>query len=144
MAEVGTYNPASVTVSFSGLPIRGFAPDTFIALTRSEAGFETIKGVDDTYIRIRKGDPIWTVEITLLQSSPSNAELSAIHILDLETENGSGIGLFGIADTSGTSLFASPSAWIQGWPENWEYGPSHAPRTWKIDAVDAKVLVGGN
>lgn len=74
------YNPDKVNVSWGDgtLPLRGFADGTFITMTRANPRTDATVGAHGDVAITKTADRTGTVEITLLQNSPSNVELSAI------------------------------------------------------------------
>jgi len=141
---MANYDPSQVTASLGGVPIIGFADDTFLVLEQSEVAYEVVMGVDGQYVRIKKpGSLIWSCTMTLMQSSPHNAVLSALHQLDTRTLNGAGIVPFVMADASGTTVFSSAESWVQGFPSQ-TFGSSHNGKPWVVTAIKPDVVVGGN
>jgi hypothetical protein len=141
---IGPYDPASVTVALGGVPVVGFADDSFLSIEQSEATYEVVAGVDGYFIRIKKpGSKIWTCTLTLMQSSPHNVVLSALHVLDQNAPNGAGIVPFTMADVSGTTLFSTAEAWISTPPPQ-TFGSGHNAKAWLVTAIDPDYIIGGN
>ncbi len=73
------YSPDKVNVNWGGkVPIKGFADGTFITLTRNVPRTETVVGAKGDVGITRTANRTGTLEITLLQNSPSNQIFSAI------------------------------------------------------------------
>ncbi len=140
---VFTYDPQSVALVFAAVPIKGFAEDEFIRITPNSEGFTIVVGVDGEGTRSKTGNRSARMTVPTMQSSASNDVLSAVHILDLESPNGGGIGTLSMVDLSGRSLLLALEAWIVGWPEQ-GFAGSAGSREWVFEWIDAQVLVAGN
>lgn len=135
-----TYDPGQVIVSFAGVVLQGFAPDTFVTVERDEDGWMKTAGADGEVCRTRNRNRMGRVTVTLLQSSQSNDALSALAILDELSAGGSGPLL--IRDLNGTTLVAVQNAWIAKFA-NAEFGKELGNREWPIDCDKIEMLVGG-
>lgn len=140
---IKTYDPDQVALVFAAIPLGGYADGEFIRVTQTTEAFTTAAGTDGEIIRIKSGDRRMRITVPLMQSSDSNALLSAIHLLDLNTPNGAGIGVFSMTDLSGTTALLAPEAWIVGWPEQ-AYDKAASTREWVFECGEPKVFVGGN
>jgi hypothetical protein len=138
-----TFDPDNMLIAFAGIPISGYAKGSFITLAQNTESFVTLTGVDGETIRIKVGDNSFTVTVKLLQSSDSNAVLSAIHLSDLEAANGAGVGIFAMSDLSGTTVLASAESFIMGYPES-DFDDAGTTREWKFFCNNPTVVVGGN
>lgn len=143
MAEVATYDPKSVVASLGGVPIVGFANDTFISIEKQEPGFTLVTGADGQVMRTKSRNNQYVVTITLLQSSPSNAYLSAVYLSDQLGTNGAGLAALAIADLQGASKFLEPFATIE-MPATQEFGSEGGSREWRFLCPDPTNIVGGN
>lgn len=123
-----SYSPKDVKISFNGIAITGYAPDSFVRLRRnSDILGETVGAAGElslTKIADRTGE----VEIELMQTSESNLLLSGIALL---TENGGPItvGVLMIQDPSGSVLATALNAYIKSHPEV-ELGADQNSKTW--------------
>lgn len=123
-----SYSPKDVAISFNGVAITGFAPDSFIRLRRNSALLgETVGAAGDlslTKIADRTGE----IEIELMQTSASNMLLSAIAVA---TENGGPItvGVLMIQDPSGSVLALAVNSYIKAMPEI-DLGAEQNSKTW--------------
>lgn len=138
---VRTYDPAQVVFTLNGVPMSGFADGTFIKINRSGDAFEKKRGADGGVDRINKNAHDFEVEFSLKRTSPFNAILSAALAADMATNKG--VGILGITDLSGASLFAAPQAWIKKDPDQ-EYADTLGNYTWKFDTGAATSFLGGN
>lgn len=125
------FDPKQVAVTFRGIPLTGFAPDTFISVERSEDSFSLTVGADGEYGRARSNNKSGTVTLTLLANVPANKLLlSWLHMDEL---HGLGKGPLVVKDLlSGESVF-SAEAWITR-PPNIEYGNEMGTREWVFTA----------
>jgi hypothetical protein len=138
------YTSNQVVASLGGIPLNtGRGEGVFIKIKPKNAAFTTKVGADGEVARSRSNDRRHEIEITLLQTSDGNILLSALHQLDLNAPNGSGIAAILIQDMSGTSLHTAAECWITEGPEV-QYGPEIEMRTWKLEAANMVSLVGGN
>jgi len=138
---VATYQPDFVTVAFQGVPITGFAPDTFVSATRNNDSFNIRVGAGGDATRAKSGDKSGRVTITLLGSSASNAALSAISKLDEQT--GAGVGALLVKDLSGADVITAGTAWIVK-PPNIEKGTEETNREWVFETDNLEMVAGGN
>ena len=138
MPNVKTYDPKKVMVIFGPVVLTGFAEDTFINIETDGDGTTAVVGCDQEIVRsIDPGSIIKKVTLSLLQSSDSNDELSAIHDVD----NQAGAGL------SGRLLMMSDQAWITKKPNvNRGKSASEGKCQWVLLAAvpDSAFLVGGH
>lgn len=138
------YTSNQVVASLGGIPLNtGRGDGVFIKITPMNDMFTTKVGADGEVARSRSNDRRHKVEITLMQTSDANILLSALHQLDINAPNGSGVAALFIKDMSGTSLHIAPEAWITKSPEV-SYGPEVEMRTWELEAANMVDIVGGN
>jgi len=123
-----SFKKSSPLISFNGIAITGFAPDSFVRLRRnSDLLGETVGAAGElslTKIADRTGE----IEIELMQTSQSNLLLSSVSIL---TENGGPVtvGVLMIQDPSGSVLATALNAYIKSLPEV-ELGAEQNSKTW--------------
>lgn len=142
MAEVKTYDPRKMIISFGGIPITGFADGTFIQVTTNTDSFTKKIGADGEVGRSRGNDDTSEVTITLIQTSQSNTYLSGIHAADKLTNSGAFPLL--ITDLLGKTLFFWDSAWIKKLPD-FEAGKEISDRAWVFDTGQpVTALIGGD
>jgi len=146
LGRVRTYNPREVSIVVCGIPIDGgYASGEFLRITALGDWFTEEMGTDGEVTRTDTGENRYTLVLTLMQSNPLNALLSALLAADRNTPNGAGVAPTLVKDRSGTSLFTAPSCWITGPPEQ-VYSNQAEARAWTIRAVagNAPNIVGGN
>lgn len=141
MAHV--YDPASVVLVFSGIPVSGYADGTFVSVDFNEDAFTLQVGTDGEACRSKSNNRSGRVTFTLGQWSMSNDLLSAVANLDLSTPNGDGIGPLLVKDFTGRSLYAAEKAWIVKMPTA-EFGREATSREWIIETDFLVAFCGGN
>lgn len=141
MGEFYTYSPDRVIISFNGMPIRGFAPDTFIEVERDEDGFMKLTGSLGDVARSKNLNKGGKVTITLMAVSPTNDDLYGIGLVD--EDDGTAYGEIFIKDLSGNMECHADTAWILKWPTV-ERGKESGTVTWVFDCASIDVRPGGN
>lgn len=116
------YDPDQVVVEFAGIRLTGFADGEYVTAEMLTDGFQDVEGTDGETSRSKSNDKRCTVTVKLMHTSPSNALLSALHLLDLNAPNGAGVGTCAISDNStpasmGTPLVNGEKAWIVKAPD---------------------------
>lgn len=139
---VKEYDSASVFVSVGGVPISGFAPDSKVTLARNNDAYTLQMGSDGEAARSKSNDKSGRMTIQLLQTSPSNAILSAFALAD-EVTPGGAVFPFACKDLNGGSLHTAQTGWIVKKPDA-EYVVEAGPREWIIETDDLKHTVAGN
>ncbi len=138
---VRTFDPKLVVITFGALSISGYAEGTFVSVNRSGDAFAKSKGAGGDIERVNRNQGDFEVTVTLQQTSPTNAELSAI--LAADQASNAGVWPLTIKDMLGQTLFFAPEAWIRKDPE-WEDGDDLNSRAWVFDTGIAANLIGGN
>ena len=137
------YNPDEVLIKFLGSIMNGYADGSFITVSQMAPGFDDIVGTDGEVARSKTNDRRLKIVIKLLQTSLSNALLSAAHQSDLNSPNGLGVGSFFMQDLSGGTIVSAPEAWIVSYPES-DFDRKSGSREWEIRAAFGERLEGGN
>jgi hypothetical protein len=140
---MSNYGLDNVKAAFLTVPLGGYGQGGALKITKKDADYDVQAGVGGDAVFWRKGNDIYEIEVTVLQTSIVNALLSAILIADKASTNGAGIGPFIVTDLGGNSLFAAGQARIMGPPDT-EFTNEPKDRVWKIVALDGKNFVGGN
>lgn len=141
--RLAPYNPDQVVIYLGGRLIQGFADGEFMVITPMSPAFEEVVGTDGEVARSRTNDRRKKVVIKLLQTSKSNADLTALHKSDLNTPNGAGVGAFLAQDLSGFTIHKAEKAWIVSDPEsNWDR--TAKAREWEIHTSFMESEEGGN
>ena len=136
-----TYSAKKVLVSFAGKILTGMADGSFIAVSRNNDSFMLMVGSDGEAARAANADRSGTVTLTLMQTSPSNDDLSALLNTDELTNTGTG-ALF-IKDASGRTLVSAVEAWIRK-PADAEFARELGGREWTFETGDLSIFNGGN
>jgi hypothetical protein len=140
---VKNYDADQVDVIFP-IPLDGFADGSKVTIEISEDTFVLKRGNGGTFTRSKIKGRAGIATIRLMQSSLSNAVLSALHEADYLAPNGAGIAPILVRDRqSAGTLLAAAEAWIIKTPDQ-EFDETATPREWKIQFVHPKVFIGGN
>jgi hypothetical protein len=132
-----------VQVAFAAIPVQGYADGDFLTITYETDAFSDVAGTDGEVARSKTNDRRATVEIILMSTSPTNDLLSAVHLADINTPGGAGVGAFLVTDLNGTSLFTAGNAWVQKAPDV-TYGREANERTWTLRVDSLVAFTGGN
>lgn len=138
---VKTYDPKGISMICGGKILSGFGDGTFIVVERNEQTFNLKVGVDGEGTRAKSNNKSGKITITLMQSSPSNDDLSAFAAAD-ELSN-SGVFPCLMKDNNGTTVCAAATAWVQK-PANVENAKEVSTRTWVLESDEIDMFVGGN
>ena len=126
---LSAYSPKDVSVSFNGIAITGFAPDSFIRAKRNSDVLKETVGAAGELSLTKIADKTGEIEIELLQTSESNLALAA---LLLAQEFGGGlipVGEIIILDESGSIPVLAHNAYLKMAPEM-DLGADQNSRTW--------------
>lgn len=139
--SVKTYDPKQVQLIIGGAPIGGFADGEFISVERDEDTFTKVAGADGEVSRSKSNNKMGELTVTLLQTSASNAILSAFMLAD-ELSNSGVIPIF-IKDALGTTTLFSAEGWVKK-PPTVSYDKELTDREWTFDLSNVDIFVGGN
>lgn len=140
--SLNTYSPSDVIVSLAGLhTIVGYADGPFIRIVKETKPFEKARAMNGEVSRIYSEEEVFRVEITLMQSSPSNNVLSMLYNIDRASRVGK-FPLF-IKDTRGQTTFLSATTWIEQIPDV-VFGTNLSTYTWVFGCSDAAIMIAGN
>jgi hypothetical protein len=134
-----TYNAKQVTVLVSGIPMSGYGDGDFLKITTPEK-FTYKSGADGGGTRAKNNDYSAVIELTLMQTSPSNSTLSGMVALG---ETGADVGPFMVKDNSGFSVHAAQNVWVEKEPVV-TYGRQANTLTWTLRTDNLNNLFGGN
>ena len=138
---VKTYNSGEVSIIFAGIPFEGFADGTFVTIARNNPSFNDLVGSDGEGARAASNDKSGTVTVTLMQTSLTNDELSAIALLDELT--GDGVAPLLVKDNSGRTVASAETAWLEK-PADAEFGREISNREWVFKTDNLGLFIGGN
>lgn len=133
------YSAADVSATFGGVPLQSESDDEFINITKPDNAFTFKRGINGFGTRSLNRSKHYVITVTLPQTSPTNAILSAIHKTDIET-NGSGVVPFSIIDTNRTTVFAAAEAWIVKTPD-WRAAAESDNVAWEIHSNAAEFFI---
>jgi hypothetical protein len=137
------YDANEVQIAFGGIPIEGYADGDFITITHESDAFVSVVGSDGSVARSKTNDHRATVELRLMNTSPTNAALSALYQADINAPGGAGIGAFLCVDLNGTSLYTAGNAWIKRAPDP-VFGREPNERVWLLEVDNLRDFTGGN
>ena len=137
--DVYTYRPGEVVLVLCGYVVEGWSS---IAVSKASATYKQIRGIRGKNTRVKIADKSATIRVNVPQTSTANTVFSTIAMID--AESGGGRLEVIVNDASGSSLYSSTEAYIEGPPEA-QYSASQSERNWTIlcDSMDSH-FVGGN
>ncbi len=136
------YSSNEVNISLAGFSIDGgFADGVFLELEFQNPAFALTKGTDGEGTRSRSNDRSALVRIHLMQGANANAVLTALHQLDLNVENGVGVGSLDVTDKNGTTVYFALHAWVAE-PPNPTYDRTATERVWTLMVNHLELLEG--
>jgi hypothetical protein len=109
---IDTYDPSKVFVTYSGIPINTFAPDSVIEIGRLNPSFRVHNGCDGEVTRTKSKNWTGYFKISLLQTSGSHLALSSISLAD-EVTGLVAIPFFVLDRNSYRNLAFSLETWIE-------------------------------
>lgn len=126
---LNSYSPKDVSVSFNGIAITGFAPDSFIRIRRNSDILNETVGSQGELSLTKVADKTGEIEIELLQTSESNISLSGL-LFGTEFDGGLiPVGEIVVTDPSGSNLTLAHNAYIKSPPEI-DLGADQNSRVW--------------
>jgi hypothetical protein len=138
------YDADQVSISLAGIPISsGFADGEFLRIEQEGDDFVDVVGTDGEVSRSKTRDRRATITVLLMQTSDSNALLSALNNLDILAPNGAGVGTLLVRDRQGTSIYRADECWIQKSPDV-SFDREATSREWTLRCANLQRLDGGN
>ena|ERR1700733_11964508 len=138
------YSASEHSFSFAAIPIdTGRGEDEFLSWEQKEENFSVKVGVDGETTRNEMKNNYTELTLTLMQTSSSNAILSAILNGDIKLAGGSGVGPLMVRDRQGTTALLTPEAFILGPPAQ-KRGKEVGTLAWKFGVVNPTRLDGGS
>lgn len=124
------YSAKGVAISWNGLPFKGLDEGTFIRLSRQSNIRQRVVGAQGDVALTKYADRTGNIEITLMQTSPTNNVLSGIMVAqESELFEGDVVSNFLIYDPSGSVMATGINAWLEKAPEI-QLGKDQSPKTW--------------
>jgi hypothetical protein len=137
-----TYSPEDVLITIGGFySIEGIPQGTFVSVRKDLPSFVSTRSTDGIVARTKVINSSYTIEITLMSTSPSNDTLTRLWQLDELTSMGKFPLL--IKDTNGTGFFFSTETWIEVAPDL-EYAETAGTFTWGLRSDGGMIHIGGN
>jgi hypothetical protein len=130
VGKLRDYDPRSIMIRWGGTNLnQGIASGTFITVARNGPTWRHLKGSDGEAARSRTNDFGGRVDFTLSKQSLTNTLLSA----QLQADEITGLIVFpfGLVDINGLTVWSSPLAYLEGWPED-SYGTEEINRNWSL------------
>lgn len=124
-----TYNPKKVTCALGNHIVSGFADDSMITVEYAGDGTSYVSGADGEVVRSIDPSEIYTIKLTLLQTSATNAYLQ--NMFDKDKKDGNGTFSININDILGNEKFVAETGWVTK-PASWVRGKTQNNREWEI------------
>lgn len=129
MGEVKTYSPDKVSLADGSHIVTGFAEDSFIVITPIGDGTSYVRGADGEIARTVNMNNMYTVKITLLQTSASNEYFQKRY--DKDQNDGDAIDPITIKDLMGKEKFFGQKSWVTK-PAERKKGKTQENIEWEI------------
>ena len=134
--SVKTYNPKKVTCALGSHNVTGFADDSMITVDYAGDGTSYVEGADGEVVRSIDPSSIYTVKITVQQTSKTNAFLRSQYAKD--QTDGNGIFPITIKDILGSEKFSASAAWVTK-PASWVRGKTQNNLEWELVATGGSI-----
>lgn len=141
ISVVKSYDCKKVVINYGGAPIKGFDDGDFVEIKASADRWTKKTGADGEVARTRSNDETSEVTLTLSQTSPANAVLTAF--MEADRLSSAGVLPLTIIDTIGKTTFFWPQAWIKKVPDI-SRGKDLKPVKWIFDTgqVISEIITG--
>lgn len=140
------YDVNAVDIVLCNIPIlEGRVKGSFLKISPDNANWGTVQDCSGLVSRYRTNNRLYTIELTLHQTSVHHAQLSAAFAADHLATNGAGVGNGLVKDNNGASLYTFPQVWVEKQPD-FELGEEVKEFTWVFKGVSDPQLTitGGN
>lgn len=142
MATLASYSPENVMILVAGVyRLEGLMAGSFLTISKNSPIAVTERTADGTVARLINKDDSYSVAVTLTSTTEANDFLTKIALIDRATNKG--IFPIFIKDTTGSSMFFSPSAWIEVIPDQ-EFTDDISPRVWIFRCTQCVENIGSN
>lgn len=140
---MGVYDPRLSIFAFNGVPLSGFAPGTFIKITKRKPTVVLEEaGPDGEAAFVTSGDQTYDVELTLQKASPSNTILS-----QFRNATAKGVAVVGAITyeqlSTGTTFSGKQSMITEGPPMEEQGGDKMGQNVWKFAVKDGNEDIRG-
>ena len=129
MGEVHTYNPRKVTCALGRHIVSGFADDSMITVEFAGDGTSYVSGADGEIVRSIDPTEIYTLKMSLQQTSRTNEYLQNMY--DRDRNDGGGTFSVNVNDILGREKFVGGMAWVTK-PASWVRGKTQNNREWEL------------
>lgn len=141
--SVKEYDPDLIDVIIAGFPVSGFQEDAIVSFEFNDDFYEIVEGADGDVSRSRKVARVGKLTIHLMNTSRSNADLTALMALGFTSGNGTAdVFPVLIRDRNGASLIATDTAWISKAPPV-EHTTKANNRDWELTLVKPAMVEAG-
>lgn len=140
---IRTFDPKKTKAVYGPISLGDWAKGTFIKASQDGDDFTLEKGADGTYDRINNNNNLWTVEVTIKQTSPINDLLSAARIADKAGNTGPfPLVVKDMSQANSLTVLTLTAAHIKKSPDL-SLADTLQPRTWVFEGV-GECVIGGN
>ena len=136
MSVVHSYNPKKVTCALGRHIVSGFADDSMIGVEYQGDGTSVVQGADGEIVRSIDPGTLYTLKITLQQTSATNDFLESQYKRD--KEYGDGTFSVNVKDLWGGDAFSAPIAWVTK-PAAFNRNKAQENREWEIACADGEL-----
>ncbi len=145
MPRLANYDSEAVVLVVCAIPILDGKAEEFVTVEKDDDSYGEEQGADAAVCRYATHGSLYTVTVKLKGWSQENQKLMALHALDTNTTNGSGIGIFLLKDNNGATLMGSDKCWIKKPPQG-GFGKTRPDCEWvfKVVANTGSMILGGN
>ena len=126
---VKTYNPKKVTCSLGRHIVSGYADDSMITVEFAGDGTSYVSGADGEIVRSIDPTEIYTLKMSLQQTSRTNEYLQNMY--DRDRNDGGGTFSVNVNDILGREKFVGGMAWVTK-PASWVRGKTQNNREWEL------------
>jgi hypothetical protein len=133
MTVLADFIPESTAINWAGIDMTGFAPDTYITVSRNSPNSNSSVGADGSVGLTKVADKTGTVEVTLMQTSATHRYLSAVQAAQDVDDANLVRGNMSIIDPSGGFICIAQGVHIMQPPEV-SLGSDQNPKTWTFFA----------
>jgi hypothetical protein len=140
--QVQNYDPGLVITTIAAYPVvGGYAPGTYIKVSRRTESFRDDAGAQGDVVRTRSRDKRGDIELTLLRTAAANDYLTGLLLAD-ENVGGSIVPIT-ISDLNGTTRAFGAECWITK-PPDMEEATDAIHRLWHFAVANLETFIGGN
>ncbi len=146
MSRFAIYDSAALQLLIATIPItEGRDKSSFLKLTPQDEHWGVVQDTNGLVTRFRKNNRLWTMEVSLHQSSVHHSQFQAIFGADHLATDGTGVTDGLIKDNNGSTLATFPHMWVTKQPDA-EWGEEVKTWTWTFTCVSDGhvVMLGGN